>query len=135
MFTGVVCFLEQFDAKWELGICDTEAYLELKAKVEEQLDPNDTSTFEVDGSSSDDEEEGGSLNLDDLFDEFDAIADKEADSEEAANLRTKIAEFIEQEGLDVRVSIRKTNEDLLEDIKSSLEAPKEKTTGRRKSRR
>lgn len=135
MFTGVVCFLEQFDAKWELGICDTEAYLELKAKVEEQLDPNDTSTFEVDGSSSDDEEEGGSLNLDDLFDEFDAIADKEADSEEAANLRTKIAEFIEQEGLDVRVSIRKTNEDLLADIKSALEAPKEKTTGRRKSRR
>lgn len=130
-------FLLQYDVDVELSVCDTEEYKAEYSKIEAQLDPSDTSSFSLDGDDDEDDgESGGSILLDDLYDEADRISDEGLGekSEESANLRTKISSFIQQEGLDVKIA-GQSNDELLDLIEEEITKPKPKPEPEKKTRR
>lgn len=119
---ATIAYLNQYDETCGMDVMNDERIKECIDQIKLSLPADDKSHFSINGKSG-----GGSSNdtntIDSLWDIFDKLCDEGLDdkSEEGQNLRTSIKEFIEDNDLDISISRKKTNEDLLNEIQDILD--------------
>lgn len=116
-------FLTQYDKRHDIDVMSEPKVKEAIETIKGELPKEDTSHFSLTNSSDDDtKNDKGSLTFDDLCDRYDELCDKGLDdnSDEGNELREDIRQFIEDNDLNVKVSHRKTTEQLLDDIEDAL---------------
>lgn len=132
-YQATMIFLEQYDAKYKLGVVASEKFLEvaeeIKAKLEENTD--DTSGFDLNADSSNSSDSNDSetaseegLKLDDLLDEFDEmVADEiQEDDDEMKDFRKKLRKYLKQEGIsDIKIGRKDATSDVLTKIEDFIE--------------
>lgn len=115
-------FLHQYDEKHEMAVCSEPDFLEAVEKLKGELPADDNSHFDIAGSSNRNGDKDETT-IESLYAEYDAIVDQgfNEKSDEYQELREKIRQFIEDKGLDVRISRSKNNAQLLEEIGQAIE--------------
>ena len=128
---ATVEFLKQYDEKLGIEVlnhADVQAAINI---ISSELPASDTSSFSFDrNASNDDTDDNASeaITLDSLWDMFDELERKGLGdkTEEGAALKTLIAEYIDQNDLDVAVRRNKTTLSLLEEIEALYKETGEK---------
>lgn len=124
-FEATLEFLKQYDQMLEIAICEEQDFKEAVEQLRDALPKDDTSHFNMSdagkdkkGSNSSDE-----ITIDSLNAEYDAIeaAGLGEKSDEYKELREKIAQFIQDNNLDIRISHSKKNGHLLDEIEDMLD--------------
>lgn len=127
-FEATLEFLKQYDEKHDMEVCKEPDFVEAVEKLKGELPADDTSHFDLNGASSKDsgKEE---VTIDSLWAEYDSIIDQDLNekSDEYQELREKIRQFIEDNGIDVRISRSKNNQQLLEEIDEALDSQSNQT--------
>lgn len=120
---ATLVFLEQYDQEHGMEVCKEPDFVEIVEKLKGELSADDTSHFDLANATNKDNGKD-EVTLDSLYAEYDAIVDQGLNekSEEYQELREKIRQFIEDKGLDVRISRTKNNLQLLEEIDEALDA-------------
>lgn len=122
-FEATLVFLQQYDEEHEMEVCKEPDFVEAVEKLKGELSADDNSHFDLSGAASkgSGKEE---VTIDSLWAEYDAIIDQDLNekSDEYQELREKIRQFIEDNGLDVRISRSKNNQQLLEEIDEVIDA-------------
>lgn len=122
-FEATLEFLKQYDEKHDMEVCKEPDFVEAVEKLKGELPADDTSHFDLNGAAS---KENGKeeVTIDSLWAEYDSIIDQELNekSDEYQELREKIRQFIEDNGLDVRISRSKNNQQLLEEIDEVIDS-------------
>lgn len=120
---ATVVFLKQMDERFGIKVMKEEAIQDCIDQIKLKLPADDQSHFTIKGESDGDSNDAGTTTLDDLYKIYDSLeaAGKSDRSEEGADLRTQIREFIEAKELDVKVSRTKSNLDLLQEIEDILD--------------
>ena len=118
-------FLKQYDKRHELEVTEEKDFQEAYKQLLGELPKDDTSSFDISKADKSDDSvnEKGELTYDDLCDRYDAIVDQDlpSDSDEYQELRADIAKFAKDNGLDLRVSHSKSNQDLLDELEDLLD--------------
>ena len=119
-------FLEQYDERHDLEVTKEKDFEDAFKTLIGELPKDDTSSFDLskaDKSKDGDGDGKGELTFDDLCDRYDAIVDQDlpSDSDEYQDLRADIAKFAKDNGLDLRVSHSKSNQDLLDELEDLLD--------------
>lgn len=119
---ATIAFLKQYDEKLQIGVMSDQQIQDCIDKLKMSLPADDNSHFNMDGGSAETSSSNSKSGIDVLWDTYDHLLDEGLDdkSEEGQNLRADIKEFIEEQGLQIRVSRGKSNEDLLKDIDDIL---------------
>ncbi len=126
---ATVEFLKQCDALYGMALMGTEDMKAVINTLEGELPKEDTSTFSFDRRTKDNKENGqngsGRISYDDLSDRYEelhrlSIGDR---TEEGQELRSLIRAYIEQEGLDVRITRSTPNSELLDMIYDEIMGP------------
>lgn len=122
-FEAILVFLKQYDEKHEMEVCKEPDFLEAVEKLKGELPADDNSHFDLSGAASKESDEQ-EVTIDSLYREYDAIVDQDLNekSDEYQDLREKIRQFIEDKGLDVRISRIKNNQQLLQEIEEALDS-------------
>lgn len=127
-FEATLEFLKQYDEKHDMEVCKEPDFIEAAEKLKGELPADDTSHFDLNGAASKDsgKEE---VTIDSLWAEYDSIIDQDLNekSDEYQELREKIRQFIEDNGIDVRISRSKNNQQLLEEIDEALDSQSNQT--------
>lgn len=122
-FEAILVFLKQYDEKHKMEVCKEPDFIEAVEKLKGELPADDTSHFDLTGASAkgEDKEE---MTIDSLYREYDVIVEQDLSekSDEYQDLREKIRQFIEDKGLDVRISRTKNNQQLLQEIEEALDS-------------
>lgn len=124
---ATVAFLKQYDETHDLDIMSMPEIKECIDQINLLLPADDTSHFMINGGKEgENAETGNSLNS--LWAMYDSIEEKGLDdkSDEGAELRASIREFIEEHDLDITISRRDSNIDLLNAIEDAIASDKEK---------
>ncbi len=120
---ATIAFLTQMDEKLGISVMNEETIKDCIDQIKMLFPADDQSHFTPGGGSSNsasaDGDEGG---LDALWNTWQSLEDEGLDdkSEEGQNLRTSIKEYIEENGLNIRLGRTKTNLDLLNEIEDVL---------------
>lgn len=125
---ATLVFLQQYDEEHDMEVCKEPDFIEAVEKLKGELPADDNSHFDLSGAASKDNGKDETT-IDSLWAEYDVIVDQELNekSDEYQELREKIRQFIEDNGIDVRISRSKNNLQLLEEIDEALdEKAKEK---------
>jgi hypothetical protein len=119
---ATIAFLKQFDEKLQIEVMSDDRIVDCIDKIKMTLPSDDTSHFTFDGNAADSSVQSGGNGIDALWDTFDRLDESGLDdkSEEGQDLRADIKEFIESNNLEVTVSRKKTNLDLLKEIEDVL---------------
>lgn len=119
---ATLVFLEQYDQEHGMEVCKEPDFVEIVEKLKGELSADDTSHFDLANATNKDNGKD-EVTLDSLYAEYDAIVDQGLNekSEEYQELREKIRQFIEDKGLDVRISRTKNNLQLLEEVEEALD--------------
>lgn len=124
-FEATLEFLKQCDAKYGLLILGSDELKEVAEQIYSEIPASDTSSFSFDkrSKSAKKNADQNKISLDSLFDRFDelhnqGVGDK---TEERQALRALIRTYIEQEKLDILITLSTSNEDLLDLIEEALE--------------
>lgn len=132
-YEATLAFLRQYDEEHDMEICKEPDFVEAAAKLAGELPADDTSHFDIAGASS---KENGKeeVTIDSLYSEYDMIVDQDLGekSDEYQELREKIRQFIEDKGLDVRISRTKNNLQLLEEIEQVMDSQSKKPVQKEK---
>lgn len=122
-FEAILVFLKQYDEKHEMEVCKEPDFIEAVEKLKGELPADDNSHFDLSGAASK-ESDKEEVTIDSLYREYDAIVDQDLNekSDEYQDLREKIRQFIEDKGLDVRISRTKNNQQLLQEIEEALDS-------------
>lgn len=129
-FEATLVYLKQCDEKYGLNIMAMDEMKEAVEALQAEIPADDTSSFSFekknkDGDSNNDNSNNsdGIITIDALFDMFDDLNNKGLGdkTEEGQELRAKIREFIEQEGLKTRITRATTNAALLDMIEEELQ--------------
>lgn len=125
---AILVFLKQYDEAHDMQVCEEPDFIEAVEKLKGELPADDNSHFDIAGAASSDNSKE-EVTIDTLYDEYNAIVDQDLGekSDEYMELREKIRQFIEDNGLDVRISRTKNNHQLLEEIDEALENQKNDT--------
>lgn len=120
---ATLVFLEQYDQEHGMEVCKEPDFVEIVEKFKGELSADDTSHFDLANATNKDNGKD-EVTLDSLYAEYDAIVDQGLNekSEEYQELREKIRQFIEDKGLDVRISRTKNNLQLLEEIEEVMDS-------------
>lgn len=120
---ATLVFLEQYDQEHGMEVCKEPDFVEIVEKLKGELSADDTSHFDLANATNKDNGKD-EVTLDSLYAEYDAIVDQGLNekSEEYQELREKIRQFIEDKGLDVRISRTKNNLQLLEEIEEVMDS-------------
>lgn len=120
---ATVVFLQQYDKLHDMAVCEETDFKEAVEKLKGELPADDTSHFDLasSGSKTNEKEE---VSISSLWAEYDTILDQDLGekSDEYQDLREKIRQFIEDKGLDVRISRSKNNHQLLTEIEEVLDS-------------
>jgi hypothetical protein len=119
-------FLKQYDERHQLEVTQEQDFLDAYKQLLGELPKDDTSSFDLskaDKSDKGDGDDKAEITYDDLCDRYDAIVDQDlpSDSDEYQELRADIAKFAKDNGLDLRVSHSKSNQDLLDELEDLLD--------------
>ena len=119
---ATVVFLQQFDEAHDMEVCKEPDFMEAVEKLKGELPKDDTSHFDLSGAASKLDSKD-KVTIDSLWTEYDNIVDQDLNekSDEYQELREKIRQFIEDNGLDVRMSRTKNNQQMLEEIEQALD--------------
>jgi len=124
---ATVEYLKQCDVRYGLSIMEGDEMKEAVETLMAALPKEDTSSFSFDKRTKDNKENpaAGAATLDDLFDRFESLqAEGLGDrTEQGQELRGLIRAYIEQEGLQIRVTRSTSNKDLLEMIEEAMQGP------------
>lgn len=124
---ATVEYLRQCDVRYGLSIMESDEMKEAVETLMAALPKEDTSSFSFDKRTKDNKENpaAGAATLDDLFDRFESLqAEGLGDrTEQGQELRGLIRAYIEQEGLQIRVTRSTSNKDLLEMIEEAMQGP------------
>lgn len=124
---ATVEYLRQCDARYGMSLMEGDEMKEAVATLMAALPKEDTSSFSFDKRTKDNKENpaAGAATLDDLFDRFESLqAEGLGDrTEQGQELRGLIRAYIEQEGLQIRVTRSTSNKDLLEMIEEAMQGP------------
>lgn len=124
---ATVEYLKQCDIRYGMSIMESDEMKEAVGTLMAALPKEDTSSFSFDKRTKDNKENpaAGSATLDDLFDRFESLqAEGLGDrTEQGQELRGLIRAYIEQEGLQIRVTRSTSNKDLLEMIEEAMQGP------------
>lgn len=120
---ATLVFLEQYDQEHGMEVCKEPDFVEIVEKLKGELSADDTSHFDLANATNKDNGKD-EVTLDSLYAEYDVIVDQGLNekSEEYQELREKIRQFIEDKGLDVRISRTKNNLQLLEEIEEVMDS-------------
>ena len=136
-FEATVIFLAQKDAEYGTNVLNNPEFIEVKNKIESQLPSDDVNGFKA---KDEDKNEytfsdlvgnitSNAILLDDILNKADKLADGiesgaiEPMGEEEAGLRGTIDAFIKQEGLNITITVDKTNDDLIDEIEAFYSNP------------
>lgn len=120
---ATIAFLKQLDEKMGIAVMKEGAIAECVETIKLALPADDQSHFSISGSGNSSQDDNSSDNdLEALWNEWQALDDQGLDdkSDAGQNLRTSIKEYIEDNGLDIRLGRTKTNLDLLNEIEDVL---------------
>lgn len=122
-FEAILTFLKQYDEKHDMEVCKEPDFIEAVEKLKGELPADDNSHFDLTGAASKDSGKD-EMTIDSLYQEYDAIVEQDLNekSDEYQDLREKIRQFIEDKGLDVRISRTKNNQQLLQEIEEALDS-------------
>lgn len=121
---ATIAYLSQLDEKFGIDVMSEEKIQDCIDQIKTLLPADDQSHFTL-GEGKDDEVDGGSANdIDSLWARYDALCNDDLDDQtaEGQELRTDIMAFIEANDLNVKVTRKKTNEDILNEIEDELVA-------------
>ena len=121
-FEATLVFLQQYDEEHDMEVCKEPDFIEAVEKLKGELPADDNSHFDLSGAASKDSSKEETT-IDSLWAEYDVIVDQDLNekSDEYQELREKIRQFIEDNGIDVRISRSKNNQQLLEEIDEALD--------------
>lgn len=121
-FEATLVFLQQYDEEHDMEVCKEPDFIEAVEKLKGELPADDNSHFDLSGAASKDSSKEETT-IDSLWAEYDVIVDQDLNekSDEYQALREKIRQFIEDNGIDVRISRSKNNQQLLEEIDEALD--------------
>lgn len=117
-------YLAQIDEKYDIDILHDDAVQNCIEQIKLLLPADDQSHFVLgrgkggeDGSNA-----GGVEDIDSLWDRYDRLDEAGLDdkSAEGQELRTSIKEYIEENGLNIRITHTKSNADLLQAIEDAI---------------
>ncbi len=118
-------FLKQYDKRHGMSVTSEPDFEDAYKKLLGELPKDDDSHFDLksagdESAKSDKVEE---LTLDDMWDKYNDIADKDlpSDAEEYQNFRELLSKFIADNHYDVRISHSKTNKQILEEIEDIID--------------
>lgn len=119
---ATIAYLTQLDEKFDIEVMGTEAIQNCIAQIKTLLPADDQSHFTLGGDKDGDDNQESTLDIDSLWDRYDVLckADLDDQTAEGQELRTDIMAFIDANKLDVKVSRKKTNEDILNEIEDEL---------------
>lgn len=120
---ATLVFLQQYDEKHDMEVCKESDFLEAVEKLKGELPADDNSHFDLADAGGKASEKAEKVTLDSLWSEYDAIVAQEYSekSDEYQDFREKIRQFVEDNGIDVRLSRSKNNQQLLEEIEAALD--------------
>ncbi|MFT0409950.1 hypothetical protein [Bacteroides thetaiotaomicron] len=119
---ATIAYLTQLDEKFDIDVMNEEKIQNCIAQIKTLLPSEDQSHFTL-GEGKDDEADDSSVNdIDSLWERYDALCKEDLDDQtaEGQELRTAIMAYIEANDLNVKVTRKKTNEDILNEIEDEL---------------
>lgn len=119
---ATIAYLTQLDEKFDIEVMGTEAIQNCIAQIKTLLPADDQSHFTLNSGKDGEGNQEPALDINSLWDRYDALckADLDDQTAEGQELRTDIMAFIDANKLDVKVSRKKTNEDILNEIEDEL---------------
>lgn len=121
---ATIAYLKQYDETADLNIMETEEMKECIDQIKMLLPADDQSHFSVSGKEGDGAGSDANNTIDGLWATFESLEAEGLDdkSEEGQELRASIMEFIDANGLDIHVSRRDSNYDLLLLVEEEMKA-------------
>jgi hypothetical protein len=122
MYEATIVFLKQLDAQYGISIMSDPEMIQCLEQVKLSLPANDQSHFNVDGGEGNGDATNTPMTFEQLCEAFDDLANAGVDdrSEEGQAFRGQLRDFIELNGLDIRINRKDTNEDVLNNIEDAL---------------
>ncbi len=119
---ATIAFLTQLDEKFDIDVMNEEEVQDCIAQIKTLLPADDQSHFTLGGGKDGEAEEESANDINALWDRYDALCKEDLDDQtaEGQELRAAILAFIDANGLDVKVTRKKTNEDILNEIEDEL---------------
>lgn len=120
---ATVAYLEQLDEKFDIDVMSEEKVQNCIDQIKTLLPADDQSHFTL--GEGKEETDGVSANdIDSLWARYDALCNDDLDDQtaEGQELRTDIMAYIETHDLNVKVTRKKSNEDILNEIEDELAA-------------
>lgn len=119
---ATVAYLSQLDEKFDIDVMSEDKVQNCIDQIKTLLPADDQSHFTL-GEGKEDESDSDSANdIDSLWARYDALCNDDLDDQtaEGQELRTDIMAYIEAHNLDVKVTRKKSNEDILNEIEDEL---------------
>lgn len=119
---ATIAYLDQLDEKFDIDVMGEEKIQDCITQIKTLLSADDQSHFTLGEGKEDDADENSVNDLDSLWERYDALCKEDLDDQtaEGQELRTAIMAFIEANNLNVKVTRKKTNEDILNEIEDEL---------------
>lgn len=119
---ATIAYLTQLDEKFDIEVINEKDIQDCIAQIKTLLPADDQSHFTLGNGKDGDDSQEAALNIDSLWDRYDALCKEDLDDQtvEGQELRADIMAFIDAKKLDVKVTRKKTNEDILNEIEDEL---------------
>lgn len=119
---ATIAYLEQLDEKFDINVMDEDKVQNCIEQIKTLLPADDQSHFTLGEGKEGEGEEETANDIDALWDHYDALCNDGLDDQtaEGQELRTSIMAYIEANDLNVKVTRKKTNEDILNEIEDEL---------------
>lgn len=119
---ATIAYLTQLDEKFDIDVMNEKDIQDCIAQIKTLLPADDQSHFSLGEGKESSSEESSDNDIDSLWERFDALCKENLDDQtaEGQELRTAIMAYIEANDLNVKVTRKKTNEDILNEIEDEL---------------
>lgn len=119
---ATIAYLNQLDEKFNIEVMKDKEVQNCIAQIKTLLPADDQSHFSLSGGKDNDDAQEATIDIDSLWDRYDALCKEDLDDQtaEGQELRADILAFIDANQLDVKVTRKKTNEDILNEIEDEL---------------
>lgn len=119
---ATIAYLTQLDEKFDIEVMREEDIQNCIAQIKTLLPADDQSHFTLGEGNAADDDQSATLDIDSLWARYDALCNDDLDDQtaEGQELRTDIMAYIEAHDLNVKVTRKKSNEDILNEIEDEL---------------
>lgn len=119
---ATIAYLEQLDEKFDIEVMNEDKIQNCIDQIKTLLPADDQSHFTLGEGKEGEAEDNAATDIDSLWARYDALCNDDLDDQtaEGQELRTDIMAYIEANDLNVKVTRKKTNEDILNEIEDEL---------------